>query len=145
MWNNIVSSYDIEKLMNTMCFFHDSCIKEMKYLSGAYVENDLSMYPINDQRVLRVIVQRQYKDPSAIEMEFIGLKSLKLAPTDEDYTCEILDATMIISNDSVYWCDCGGLLEKDCADYEGTVICASRVRWRAMDIYIGKNEVYIAQ
>ena len=104
----------------------------------------LSMSPVNSQRILCVIIQRQFEDPSAIEMQFAGLKYLKLFPNGENYTCEILDASMIIKEDCIYWCDCGGLSEKDIESYTGTTICASKVRWRAADEYIGEQEVYVS-
>lgn len=144
MWNEIVNKNDLNNFMDAVCSFHDSCIKEFKYMSGAYVFENLSMHPINDQRGLKIIVQRQFKNPSVIEMEFIGLKHLKMFPNDENYTCEILDATMILKEDCIYWCDCGGLSEDDFSSYEGTLICATKVRWRAADEYIGSKEVYIS-
>ena len=144
MWNEIVCKKDLDSFMNIMCGFHDSCVKEIKYISGAYVNEKLSMSPVNSQRVLCVIIQRQFEDPSAIEMQFAGLKYLKLFPNDENYTCEILDVSMIIKEDCIYWCDCGGLSEKDIESYPGTTICASKVRWRAADEYIGEQEVYVS-
>ena len=145
MWNEISNEKDLYSFMDTVCGFHDSCLKELKYISGAYVNEKLGMYALNDQRVLSVIIQRQFEDPSAVEMQFVGLKYLKLFPCDDDYTCEILDATMILKEDCVYWCDCGGLSEEDIESYTGTVICASKVRWRAVDEYIGPNEIYVTK
>lgn len=133
MWNSVNNNNDLAVLMETLGDFHDSCVKEMRYISGAYVNADLSMYAVNDKRILKVIIQRQYENPSAIEMEFKGLKYLKLRPNDENYTCEILDATMMLKDDCVIWCDCGGLSEADIESYEGTVICASELRWKATE------------
>lgn len=143
MWNDIANENDLKGFMDAMYGFHDSCIKEIKYISGAYVNEKLSMSPVNSKRILSVIIQRQFEDLSAIEMQFMGLKYLKLFPNDENYTCEILDATMIIKEDHIYWCDCGGLSEKDIESYTGTTICASKVRWRAADEYLGAKEIYV--
>ena len=145
MWNEIANNEDLNIFMDNMYGFHDSCLKEIKYISGAYVDEELSMFPVNSQRILNVIIQRQFRHPSVIEMQFVGLKYLKLFPSDENYTCEILDATMILNEDCVYWCDCGGLSEEDIESYTGTVICASKVRWRAVDEYIGPNEIYVTK
>lgn len=41
--------------------------------------------------------------------------------------------------------DCGGLSEADLENYTGTMICASKVRWRVADEYIGQKEIYIAK
>ncbi len=144
MWNEIIDNNDITKFMNNFYCFHDSCIKELKYLSGAYVDEDLSMYPINDRRILKVIIQRQFEDTSMIELEFEGLRYLKLFPIDNKYTCEILDSTIILKNDCIYWCDCGGLSETDLENYDGTIICASKLRWRAIDKCMGQKEFYLS-
>ena len=90
-----------------------------------------------------MIIQRQFENLSVIEMQFIGLKYLNLFPNDENYTCEILDATMIFKEDCIYWCDCGGLSLKEIESYTGTTICASKVRWRVVNEYIGPNEIYV--
>lgn len=143
MWNEIVNEEELNNFMSDMYGFHDSCLKEIKYISGAYVNEKLKMHPINSQRILNVIIQRQFENSSVIEMQFMGLKYLKLSPNDENYTCEILDATMILKENCVYWCDRGGLSEKDMESYTGTVICASKVRWRTLNEYIGAAEIYI--
>ena len=142
MWNEIKNEKELRDFMDMLCYFHDSCIKEISYLSGAYVNEDLSMYPVNEQRLLRMIIQRQFINPSVIEMEFVGLKYLNLYPTDDSYTCEILDATMIFKDNCIYWCDEGNLTEPEIDTYKGTVICASKMRWRPADKFIGKREVY---
>lgn len=145
MWNEIANEKDLNSFMHDMCCFHDSCIKEIKYISGAYVDKDLSMFPLNNKRILSMIIQRQFKDPSVIEMQFAGLNYLKLFPCDENYTCEIHGATMFFKDDCIYWCDCYGLSEDDLENYNGTTICAAKVRWRAADEYIGSKEVYASK
>ena len=144
MWNEITNARDLADFMDKVCFFHDSCIKELKYISGAYVGEALGMYPVNDRRILRLIIQRQFKDISMLEMEFEGLKFLKLFPADGTYTCEILDSTMLFKDGYIYWCDCGGLSEEELADYTGTILCASKFRWRPIHGCMGKEEFYTA-
>ena len=142
MWNEITNEKELNSFMNDMYGFHDSCLKELKYISGAYVDEELSMRPVNSKRILSVIIQRQFENPSVLELQFVGLKYLKLIPEDE-CTCEILDASMILKDDRVYWCDRGGLSEEDIDSYTGTTICASKVRWRAVDEFIGDKEIYV--
>lgn len=144
MWKSISNNDEIIRFMENVCFFHDSCIKEINYISGAYVDADLSMHPLNNRRVLRVVIQRQYKKESMIEMEFQGLEYLKLFPDDESYTCEILDSTMIIKDGKIYWCDSGILSESDLDKYTGTIICATKLRWRSIENHMGKKEFYIS-
>lgn len=143
MWNEIVDKDDLNSFMSLFGGFHDSCLKEIKYISGAYVNNDLSMHPFNKDRSLKVIFQRQYENPSVIEMEFIGLLKMNLFLEDADfYTCEITSATMILCEDRIFWCDCGGLSANDLESYKGTLICSTAIKWREADEYTGKDEVY---
>lgn len=142
MWRTISTNDEILSFMEKVCYFHDSCIKEIIYLSGAYVSENLSMFPLNNRRVLRVVIQRQFEKDSMIEMEFQGLKELKLFPVDENYTCEIANSKMILKNENIYWCDRDDLLEPDLDNYTGTLICASRLRWRSIENHMGKMEFY---
>ena len=142
MWNEIRNEQDIRDFMDRVYAFHDSCIKEMHYVSGAYVNANLGMHPLNDRRVLNVIIQRQFEDVSMIEMEFAGLKYLNLSPTDERYTCEIFGSTLRIKDSDIYWCDGQNISEDDIEDYDGTIICAARLHWRAIDGHMGNGEFY---
>ena len=79
-----------------------------------------------------------------IEMEFQGLKYLRLFPVDENYTSEILDSTMVIKDGNIYWCDRGDWSESDLGDYTGTLICASKLRCRFVENHMGEKEFYRA-
>ena len=142
MWETISSSDEISQFMERVYDFHDSCVKEISYISGAYVNDSLSMHPLNDRRILRVIIQRQFGENSMIELEFQGLKYLRLFPVDPYYTCEILDSTMLLKDGDIYWCDCGDVTEDDLDDYKGTLICASKLRWRSIEDYMGEKTFY---
>lgn len=142
MWNELLSENDIKDFMERFYYFHDSCIKEIHYLSGAYVEDNLSMYPVNDRRLLRVVLQRQFADIPMVELEFEGVKYFKLCPADEEYTCEILDSTLIQKDGFVYWADSGSVPIENIENYDGTIICATKLRWRSIEKCLGQNEFY---
>ena len=142
MWKEITNNDEIQRFMERVGCFHDSCIKEMSYISGAYVNDDLSMLPFNKQRILRVIIQRQHEKDSMIEMEFRGLKCLKLFPDDEHYDCIIFDSAMLMKDGNIYWYDSSDLLESESEDYTGTLICASELRWRSIENHMGEAEFY---
>ena len=59
MWNEIITETDARKFVNRVYGFHDSCIKELNYISGAYVAEDFGMYPLNTKRCLKLIIQSQ--------------------------------------------------------------------------------------
>ena len=58
MWNEIKNESDAKMFVDKVYGFHDSCIKEMNYISGAYVEKNLDMHPLNTMRCLKLIIQR---------------------------------------------------------------------------------------
>ena len=142
MWFEITDKNSLLCFMKRIDYFHDSCLKELKYTSGAFVNEDLSMHPINDQRVLTVVFQQQREESPMIELEFSELKYMKLIPIGDQYTCELLDATLMIDNDSFYWADMGGLSVEGLKLYDGTVICASKLRWRFVDGNMGNEDYY---
>ena len=59
MWKIIRSKQDINNFMTLFGGFHDACLKEICYNSGAFVNKDLSMNPVNSERLLYAIFQRQ--------------------------------------------------------------------------------------
>ena len=122
----------IEKglVMEKLHFFHVSCIKEIQYISGAYVNAELRMHAINDRRLLRVLVQRQCAELATLELEFGGLKYMNLIPLDETYTCEILAAALYFQDGYIYWCDKTADETQDAGPFESILICAERLRWR---------------
>jgi hypothetical protein len=123
--------------------FHDGCLKELKYISGEYVAENLSMYPINSQRKLSVIFQRQRKSPSAIEIIFDGLIKLNLEPNDEHYDGIIFDSFMVIKDNLIYWADTENFSFDNLNNC--TWIVANKAKWRIADEYIGEEEIYISK
>ena len=112
----------------------------MRYVSGAYAD-DCWMSPVNSQLSLRVVIQGSFEHGSTIELSFKGLKYLHLIPVEEGYSCDIFHATMKIENDTILWYDCQELNGSELEKYKGTVICASRVYWRALP-HITGNKIY---
>ena len=143
MWHEIHNEKELQGFLDQMWHFHDSCIKEIRYLSGAYVNSEGWMHPLNDKRVLSVILQGNFQNAYVIEMEFSELEYLRLWPIDPTYTCEIFEAFMTWKNGNIYWYDREGLLEND-ADKEGTVICAKHFRWRAVEGCSSPEDFYKA-
>jgi len=131
MWNSIKTEQDIADLMVIYDNFHDSCIKEIQYVSGAFVNTDLSMHAINDCRCLRIAFQRQSTNPFAIELEFSELVRFNLEPAGENYSCEILDVSMFFENNQIFWGDSERFaIERD--SYQGTWICSNSARWKLL-------------
>lgn len=142
MWNSVTDTFTIKLLMDLVNSFHDSCLKEIRYISGAYVDGELAMIPTNISRKLSVIIQRQSHNHSVVELEFNKLKLLKLVPLDEKYTCEIHSATLLLDNGLFYWFDCGGMQTSDFDGYDGVSICAEGLRWRTICDNLGSKDFF---
>lgn len=143
-WHEIKAKKEISELLNIFGFFHDGCLKELRYTSGEFVDPTLSMNPINSKRCLSIIFQRQYHDPSVIEIVFEKIIRLNLAPVSEDYTGEILGAYMDFVDGTIYWSDYEGFdpSRKD-QFYDCTWISSASAKWSIADQYLGESEVYV--
>ena len=141
MWRTVRNDHDILQLMHAVGSFHDSCIKEMYYVSGAYVNDDLSMCPVNTRRELHVIFQRQADAMPMLELAFADLKVLRLAPNDPEYTCEILDASLFRKDGCIWWCD-DAVSPSDAETYTGTLICAGQLRFRPLSGPMGAQPFF---
>lgn len=142
MWNELQNENDIRQFMERFCYLHDSCIKEMYYVSGANVDHELWMHPLNDRRILRIVIQRQFEDAPVIELEFEGMNYMKLFPADENYTCEIFESTLFIKDGLIYWADNTGVPKDRLESYEKTIVCAAKMRWRALENCLGEQAFY---
>lgn len=148
----IITQKDADELIEIFGNFHDSCIKELRYISGAYVESDLGMYPINSKREVSIIFQRQWENPTAIEMVFSKLERLNLEPHDENYDGIIYGALLRVEKGSILWVDSDDFFEDKVAaimknefNDKGYIwINAKKVKWRRLpDSYMGDLPVYV--
>jgi len=145
-WTEIRNQEDIDKLMYDFGGFHDGCLKELRYLSGEYVNKDLSMYPLNSERNIYAIFQRQWKNPSVVEMVFEGVECMTLNPRNEDYDGIIYGAYMVIQDGKFIWFDCDEFKDdyRELYEYNDvTWIKAETVKWRVVDNYLGDEDVFI--
>ena len=144
MWNEIKTNEDIAAFMKKVLHFHDSCIKEIRYISGAYVKENLAMLPSNTLREVEIIFQRQWEDPTALVLKFTGVDVLHLIPYDPDkYTCEIFSASMFIKNGKLYWAQDEPDPDK-IEEFDETWICAEKVFWKDISGCLGDKRVYTA-
>ena len=126
MWHIIKNSNDIIDFLSSVDFFHDSCIKELQYVSGSYITSDFSMYAIYDWRRLNIIIQQQSQMHPTIELEFSGLSEVIVRPQNPHYsTSEILHIEMKYEENMIVFYDSSD----DKLGY-GIYVCAESVKWR---------------
>ncbi len=142
MWNKIETESDILNFMKLMNNLSDSCIKEIKYVSGGYVNEDLSMHAQNSKRYLNICFQRQYSSFSTIELMFHGVKKFNMVPRNEHQDCVIYDSSFIKNHNLFYWADYEELDISNIDDY-GTLVIADQVYWRSINTGLGDKEIYI--
>lgn len=148
MWNIIKSQTDADNLMDVFGGFHDGCIKEMKYINGEYVSENMGMMPFNTKRELSVIFQHQSRDPSAIEVVFSKLIRMNLSPRDEQFDGIIFGACIAVNEEDIIWVDDDFVRAENINQAlveDNTWIKAKEVKWRIADDFIGKEEVYISR
>ena len=145
MWNEIKNESDAKMFVDKVYGFHDSCIKEMNYISGAYVKEDFGMYPLNTMRRMKLIIQSQLEAVGTIEMEFSGVDFFSMRPCSEEWTCEIMEASLVIKDGKIWWYDEAECFVEDPQEYGGNVICAEKMRWRLLKDRLGKEAILIQE
>ena len=101
-WNEIVQDGG-SGLVDLFGDFKDSCVKEVRYVSGAYVDEELARWPYNDKRTLILLLQRQEEGPAAIELAFDGVECFHLEPAGEEYDCSIIRAEFYWREGMLWW------------------------------------------
>jgi len=143
-FNVINTQEDIDYLMKKFFYFHDSCIKELKYYSGGYVAENRGMFPFNSKRNVSMIFQSQKGEYSAIEVQFESVKRMNLEPRPENHDCIIYESSLIKINELFYWSEWGDFTINDIDTINRTWISSQKVKWRALDGAMGESELYIS-
>jgi hypothetical protein len=141
-FKQIESSEDIECLMKKLLRFHDSCIKEIRYISGGYVSEEKTMHPFNSKRIVYMLIQSQHSEIPVIELQFNLIDKLNLKPKFGDYDCVIYEASLIKKNDLFYWSERAGFDTQDADNDNITWISAKELSWRPLENALGERELY---
>jgi hypothetical protein len=131
-WKELATEREISEFLHLFGSFHDGCIKEAHSWGGHYVDHDLSM-AVESWINFRVLFQRQWNDPSAVELVFEGLTELRWKPSPPGYDDILYEAWIYRSNDLIVWADAP---PHDAAD---NLISARRVWWRDASEWMGPD------
>lgn len=135
-WNNIVSKKEIDDLMNRYGCFEDSFIIRFEYVSGNYVDDDLTAHEY-DTHSLSVIFQRMERNPFSIEIlfEFTSRINLYLPIPGDNYLADI-EYAKIINDDKYYywttWKDFDPFNPEHMQYNDFTLIQAKNIKWRVV-------------
>jgi hypothetical protein len=142
-WKAVLSPDDAQELMRLFGGFHDACVREMHLHTGHSVSPELFMRCTGElDTVLRVLIQRQFRDPSAIEMLFEQVTRLNLVPTPENYDSIIFGATLIQHNGEWLWSPEQGWSPDDADRDQCSWVSARRLSWRDASEWMGQELRY---
>jgi hypothetical protein len=133
-WKEIKHDKDIEALLLLYGAFHDGCLREIHIVTKESVDNKLSM-SFDGRLTATLLFQRQYKDPTVIELKFERLDQFNFSRPEPSYNAVIYDATFKRVGDLFYWAD-----EKNwqLGDNDAVWVSGERVYWRERSDLIGQ-------
>jgi hypothetical protein len=142
-WQPIETEADVERLLSAFGEFHDSCLREVHIWTEAHVREDLAFVDTSHLDThLRVLFQRQWRDPTAIDLLFDELIEFHLAPTPENLGASITDATVFITDGVIYWADHWEWRPDSQIGDDITWVAARRMRWRDASTWMGDKLRY---
>ncbi|OXM82283.1 hypothetical protein CF651_31760 [Paenibacillus rigui] len=142
-WIPLNTQEDLDKFMNLFGWFHDACLKELYLWTEHYVDFNYSMGVSDklDNRI-RTLFQRQWQNPSAIELLFEEVIKLSISPSPENYDSIIYEGTFLYDNGIFYWADDRNWNPNKKLDYKVNWIAARKVSWREVSNWMGKQQRY---
>lgn len=121
--------------MNALEITEDLCLK--------YVNEDLSMaVPGELDTNVKLLFQRQYDNPSAIEILFENVTGIQIIPSPENYDSIIGDVIILKVGDNFYWGDDCNWHPKENSDACSNWISAKKMKWREVNDWMGKQNRY---
>ena len=143
-WRVLSDQRGIDELLKLFGNFHDGCIREMHLWTETFVKENLSMScPSHLDTKVRILFQRQFVSPSAVELQFDGVVQVRMQPTAENYDSVIFEAGIFMSGDLFYWTDGGATsLNEFLLGSPGTLIVGKQLKWRDASPWMGPTLRY---
>lgn len=141
LWNEIVTQEDVKAFNDNFGIFHDACLKEMCFSSGGWVSDDLRMSVLSNP-VARFLFQRQFRNPSAIEVEFSDIIQINIRPVPSDNGVDLRETHLYLDNGIFFWSERDYEFLEEGKD-KCTWIAAKVVKWRERDDTLGEQKIYM--
>lgn len=138
-WQRVETEADVERLLATFGEFHDACLREVHLWTETFVREDLTLVLHSHLDThLRVLFQRQWRNPSAIELWFDQVVDFHLTPSAENLDKSIVDAALLVRDGIIYWADSYDW-RPDHEDRDAlTWFAARQLRWRDASPWMGE-------
>jgi len=141
IWRELNDESGIAALMDTFGNFHDGCIREIHVATSHYVDSKLWMH-VDWPTTVHLLVQRQFHDPSAIELRFEEVVALRLCPPSPDCESIISDAACVWRDGILYWAENSRWTPDHPGSPECTWVAARRAWWRDASGWLGPDLRY---
>lgn len=142
-WNGIKSEDEASELMKTFGYFHDACIKEAHLWTQHRVNKNLSMSCSGElDTSMKFVVQRQFKNPTCIEILFEEVTRINIVPSPENYDQIIYEALIGMEDGEFFWSVDSNDKPKDLDPSEDTWVKSKILKWRVADDKLGSELSY---
>ena len=139
-WNEIRTTDDVDYFNTLVSLFNESYLKELCFVSGNYVSEDLKLQECNEP-IARLLFQSKWGNPSVIEMEFREILQINIKPSAKEDGSIIFDAPLHAINDIFYW-NSNDVLFREDRKVDYTWIAAKQVFWRIREGLLGNKKTY---
>lgn len=138
-WQSVETDADVDDLLGRFGGFHDGCLREVHFWTGTWVDEDRTMnFSQEPGTHVRILFQRQWPAPSAIELLFDEVAGFHLSPAARS---DIDEAALFIIEGTVYWADWYDW-RPDSNNLGRTWIAAKKLRWREANQWMGSQLRY---
>ncbi|GLC90145.1 hypothetical protein [Lysinibacillus piscis] len=145
-WIHVHNQADIEHLLQTFGYFHDGCLKELHMWADTYVNENLAMtVPSGLDTHVRMLFQRQFNNPSAIELLFEEVTGLHIHPSAENHDSIIYDAIVLQHEGHFYWANHYNWHPQTSSLHNIHWISAKKLKWREVSDWMGPQQRYGVQ
>lgn len=141
-WIELKEELEIRELLENYGYFHDGCLKEVHMWTETHVDDNLTMNaPSGLDTNVKLLFQRQFKNPSVIELWFEGITGIYILPTLEKFDSILFEAIILKQKDTYYWSDDIDF-DPNQIEYNISWISAKKLRWREKNDWLGKQNRY---
>ena len=114
-WHYILTQKDADDFMDLFAGFHDATLDKLVFEETYGTSKATAVFDNSDCY-------------GTVEICFEKISAIHLRPAEENYMNYILDAALIIKDESVFWSD--DCMEAEDLSYDGTYIKALSMKWR---------------
>ena len=140
-WNKVITQSDVDSLLEIYGGFHDACIINLNYTSGANVDESLSMiYGAPEDSKVSVVFKRQWK-PASVELLFEGMRKMNIAGWQNNYSCDIIHCYLAFHNDLIKGLDQNLIVWADSCSFNPKELPDRKILQEPMTTYIISNSL----